>query len=108
MSDRVVVTSLIDSAVFTDDKPKLSGELNYSKTVRVVYYGTSGLRAIVQDIDGNLEDVKVEEMRIPYNSDSEMYAIVEDSKGNTKRCLIKEKGKIVPNQTLIESLESKK
>ena len=107
MSDKYLVTNLIGSAVFTDDKPK-SGELNYSKTVRLVYYGTGGLRAIVQDIEGNLEDPLIDKMRIPYNSESEMYALVEDSKGNTKRCKIKDKGELVSKRILIESLESKK
>jgi hypothetical protein len=108
MSHSFVQTNLIDTAVFTDDKPKSSGELNYSKMVRVVYYGTNGLRAIVQDMEGNLEDVKVDDMRIPCRNDCEMYALVEDSKGNTKRCKIKEKGELVSKKTLFEILDSKK
>ena len=81
MSDRFLVTSLIDKQVFIDDKPKSPGELNHSKTVRMIYYGTSGLRAIVRDTKGNLRDILVEEMRDPIGP---LNCLTEDSEGNIK------------------------
>lgn len=64
MSHSSVITSLIDEQVFTGKKPETREELKFSKTVRVIYYGTSGLKAIVEDSEGNLEQVDVVEMRI--------------------------------------------
>ena len=66
MSHSSVITSLIDVQVFTGkkQKPETREELKFSKTVRVIYYSTGGLKAVVEDHEGNLEQVNVVEMRI--------------------------------------------